>query len=297
MNTELIMPFEDILNHPHHYISELVNNVCDSFLLYQYGPYLAVNYPDIISKYKRFEFKNELFLFMSDLATIFNISENKPEMKYTKKVLTDLIQICRTRPYQFSNKVCEIAIGIIEEVRNYQMKSKSLESAILNYSPIVGYMGKLVDPGLSTETKRLPDSNFDKLISDLYGFDTSDENLLKKIKELFIKDPLTIIKYNEVFLNIDYIITLDTERQNHNVPSDIIPFLAIKNNNARLYFILVYLRYLINQSSRHGVINKIENISSVYNKTHTGDVINIKKALESFSCIAFSENDLSKLDR
>lgn len=295
MNKEDIISFEDILKHPHHYISKLVSDDKNSFLLYQYGPYLAVNYPEIISKYKRIEYKNEIFLLMTDIAMIFNISEKRLEIKLAKKILIDLIQICNTQNYQFSDKVCNIAAGVLAEIRNYQMASKSLESAILNYSPITGYMNKLSSPELMSKNETVRDNNFEKLIYDLHGIDISDNVLIEKIKKIFIEDPLVIIKYNEVFLNIDYVITLDSEKQNTNIPSDIIPFLAIRRDNVRLYYILVYLAFVVDKSSRFNIITKIENISSVYNKTHSGSVIDIRKALESFSFIAFSENNLPNI--
>lgn len=269
MNTELY-PFSDIESCPNHYIYKLCTMEENSFLLFEYGPYLARNFASHLTDTLPIV-KNDLLALLINIGRIISIVESKKSIGDMKIELCDVIKTANR--YKYSDKIITCATKFLNIIRDEQYKSKSLESAMLNYSPIVPYMGTIVKPGAEMHSSEY---FFDKYID----FSKLD----KVIEDMFIEYADVIVLNDNLFIGVDSIIKAGNA-------SEIVPVDILKNITtcdmgiATIYFSLVYLRFVTKEENYTEKLNQLFKINKLSNNLINGETIDIKEAVEVFGDI------------
>ena len=290
-----IMSFTEIKKYPLFYLSEMIQNPSDSFLLYQYGPYMLMhidsskilNYTERIKLY----YKNPVLSFMIDISDIIKTIQSDETIGHIKETILGILT--RSQDILLHNNINdqsvniflqrkkEIVFDIIGKIQDYQYENKSLESAILNYAPIVPYTGSLIKPGMETPTLTKIEYN----------------SLDKMIKEYLKDNIIEIMLHNEEFISVDnydseYILR-ENELSTNGLSYDIIKLYNLQENNipsVKTYFTLVYLRYAAPEKNFYETINEIIKLNTTYNKIIKGEIVDMKEAVETFSKLSLPPN-------
>ena len=295
-----IIPFTEIKKYPLFYASKMFQNSSDNFLMYQYGPYMLMNidYSKIISNKEKdnLYYKNPILAFMVDISEIVKAIHSNDTIGNIKEKLLNIVT--RSQNVSIMNKLYDqnaiifvqkkkkIVFDIIKKIQDYQYENKSLESALLNYSPIVPYSGTLKKPEMiEPELVNLEYDNIDNLI-----------------KEYLRNNIIEIMLHNEDFVSVDNHESEYMLRENETVNSSLsYDILHVYNNNTnissgvRVYFSLVYLRYAIPKEKFHDAIDILIKINTTYNKIIKGEEVNVMEAVETFSKLSLPPN--SSLDQ
>ena len=275
MNIDFITRKEDIDKYPLFYFTELLHEKETSFTLLQYGPYLLMNHPEFLLKYEKKEFANPLFLLMRDVANILYVISLKETIAITKNKLLALIKENNSYKYKYSTEVNDILQEVIINIRDYQMNEKILESAILNYSPIVPYAGTISRNSIEN-TSGL---DFNKEITR----ETLDEDI-----EYFLVDNIVeIMQNNDLFINTDDCSCASI------IPYDV-KHVWLKDSVAKYYFVMIYLRYNVSEERLPYIIDNISSIYNVWKSIRDGKPLDIYKATESLMNLSFNENEVIK---
>lgn len=251
--TDLIL-LPEIKKYPIHYIEQLITDTDNLFLLYQYGPYIATHYKRYIDREAlKPATVNPLLLLMIDISDLLEIVNSKGKIVDVKMAIIKLMKRCTSEPYKYSNTVHDIAMSFIHKIRKYQYDTKSLESALLNYAPIVQYAGILVKPELSTPFEE--SSN---------NIDISHDQLSNLIDSFLVNNILDIMSNPEDFIDVFHM------RENLNddildVPAELIKYPEGKNRNTYIYFFLVTLRYIVPEDRFNDFIHLNIKINNTYN--------------------------------
>lgn len=275
------MTFTEIKKYPSWYLSEMLQNPLDNFLLYQYGPYLLMNtdYSNVITDNEKpnLYYKNPALAFMIDISEVIKTLHSNDTIGNVKENLLNILTRSQSMHNQDSEiylqKKKEIIFDIIKKIQDYQYENKTLESALLNYSPIVPYSGIIKKPEMTTP----------ELINLEYEI---IDNLIKK----YLRDNIIeIMLHNEDFISVDDYASEYLLRENESVNSTIsYDILNMYNNKditseVRTYFSLVYLRYAIPKENFYNVINELIKINTVHNKIIKGEEVDMMEAVETFS--------------
>ena len=280
--TNTIMSFNEIKKYPLFYISDMIQNPSDSFLMYQYGPYLLMNtdYFKIIinDEINSLYYKNPCLAFMIEISEIIKCIHSIDTIGNIKENILNILTRCQTVQSQDSEiylqKKKEIVFDIVNKIQEHQYDTKSLESALLNYSPIVPYSGTITQSEIQApELIELTHDTLDILIKN------------------YLKDNIIeIMLHNEDFISVD---NHDSEymlKENESVTSDLSYDIINSYNNqenmnpsVKTYFSLVYLRYAIPKEKFQDAIQTLIKINTTYNKISKGEVVNVKEAVETFS--------------
>ena len=257
-----LIPFDEIKKYPLHYLSEIQYHDNDKYILYQYGPYLIMNTKSII---KKPDIKDKpIMRLLMDIGELIKISKsNLPYMK-VKSSIIEVIKDLNTYPYKYSDIVRKNGFDLLNKIKMVQRKNNSLESALLNYSPIVPYTSTIVRPDVSNT---IPDITYDEL-GDL-------------IENVLINNVMHIMYNNEDIINTPNEALL---------PEDLLKKISSCTTPSSFYFTLVYLKYCVdNESSYKSMIDDIEKINMHYNKIIKGDEIIVTEAIESFEKISITD--------
>lgn len=274
-----IMTFNDVLTYPSHYISEIVQENPNPILLYIYGLFIAWEYSDEIrSKIEPMHIKNDVFRYMYEMTRIVKYSESKNTAADIKNEILFIIKGQSFKPYRYSSNVCTFGYAFINNIRKIQKDEKIMESAMLNYSPIVPYMQTIVKPQMETINIKQEKS--------LYSY----EKLDRKIDRSLINDIPCLIKYHEMIFNLDELVETQNISTQDIIPSSVIAIFGIPDNEVILYHIMVYLRYVINEENLEDTILSLDEIYHTYRSTHDGEMIDLKKALEAFGKLSIPKD-------
>ena len=132
-------------------IRELIASEKDTYIMYQYGPFLAMYNTEIFEEYYD-EIKHPLMRYFVDMAKIVRLVTaflTTPHSIITKKKLINIINEASTHTDRYADLVVKhgtnILHVIIEESKKCQReKGIGIESTILNCAPIVPYCGVIV---------------------------------------------------------------------------------------------------------------------------------------------------------
>lgn len=268
MNPEFLSTFEDIKTYPNHYFYELSNTKENSFTLFMYGPYAANYHANCNESYPNksvLAYQNDLFRLMNEIALLNKFASVNVPIKSAKEVCLDIINRNHKIPYTYSSNVINIAKNIISTIHDNQYKDKILESAILNYSPIVQYCGTIVKPEMEHQFE----------INNLINTSGMED----KIIDILVKNIVPIILNSESFINIDSMI------RNIQIHKEVtIPYGYLDTINTddivKIYFKLVFLKYIA--FNREFIFPKDElmKLTTEYNKITNCKRINVEEAIE-----------------
>lgn len=259
-----------------------------SFLLYQYGPYLVSNKLEWF--HRRLPYiKNDilkLMIYTKQLHSACGLM-NTP-IKVVKQSIISIMK--STKSFIYEKKVYDIGSELLSIIQQKQVEDKATESAMLNYSPIVQYQGNFIRPA---EFTKQYDSIIHKMEPNLSELDHLIENFLVDSIFHVMKNPEAFINLNHnqflgseiswLLLPMDIvhihheISDTSTTEEYKQVPSDII---------AKMYFTLIYLRYIVKTSEWRNFFDDLFKINNIYNKISKGERINIPVAMESLSKIS-----------
>lgn len=269
MNMDFLYTFEDIKTHIQHYFAKLCMNEENSFLLFMYGPYIANHMPDCYTDYpdkNSLIFKNDLFRLMYEVALLNKICIND-SIEHAKEICLTIINRNIDNPYGYSEKTTGIAKGMINTIRFKQYENKTLESAILNYAPIVQYSGTLVKPEMETHME-------DNLKLD-------ENELTTKIISILVSNIIDIMLHDEEFINIDGVISQYNKFDEFSIPYSYM----IHNTNgvANVYFRLIFIKELVFNNKIPLSKSDLIKINNQYNKIIKCENVNINEAIEAFT--------------
>ena len=271
MNTNFISSFEDIKKYKHHYFTELCMTRENSFTLFNYGPYIANHMPDAYLEYpdnkSTLSFNNDLFRLMYECALMIKASKPEITFKNAKEQYLRIIERNNSNPYRYSNQSISVSKIIINSMREDQFNNNTLESAILNYSPIVQYAGTIVKPEMEKH-EFLEDIDIDDLSRNMI------DHLVQYIIPIMLND--------DKFINTD-----DMCKNIENGDDSIIPYdyikLANKNDVVSIYYTMVFLRYIGLNKDFNISKDDLINLNKHYNKIIKGDIVNMNEVIESFT--------------
>ena len=275
MNIDFIDLFKDIIKYPHNYFTELCMESDNSYLLFNYGPYVANHMPNAYLNYPEdkstLSFKNDLFRLMYETALLIKATNNN-SLTYKESKDKCLLIITRnnSNPYKYSDKVIEIARSLIDSIRKTQIEEKSLESAMLNYAPIVPYIGTIVKPDMEHHV----------------SIDNIDKDKLDKDIEDCLVNNILVIMYNDTkFINVDDMVNSVRNGNDAYIPYDIAK-ISSNNDIASNYFMMVFLKYIGFNDEYNFSKDDFIKLNMLYNKINKGEKVNIHDVLETFSKLA-----------
>lgn len=254
MKNDSNISLTEIQKFPIHYINSILTGEASDFILYEYGPTIASNYQHLITR-DEIELKNvnPLFVLMLDVAEIIQIVNSNGKIVNIKFHLIQIIKRCTMHPYKYSSVTSEIAMKFIQQIRKYQYETKSLESALLNYAPIVQYSGKLVKPDLAVNKDQ------DGVIHIGY------HQLEHLIDSFLVNNILDIMQNTDEIIDIDDIKNEISQKEISYVPGSMTNITDAKNRNAFIYYFLVVLRYVIPDDQFQDFININIKLNKTYN--------------------------------
>ena len=278
MNAECTnIEFKDITRYPITYITDLIHHPGPSFLLFQYGPYLVMN--NDMTKYRKdSDFErylsyntNPVFRFMIDMATLVKISNQTP--RAMKEKMMEVVNQLPKEENKYSAIVMKTVRGMLKELHDYQYKNHVLESAMIDYCPIVPYSRTIVKPEMEHSINR----------------SIKREITTDKI-ESFLRDHIIEILQNpKLFMSIDkdnaeYHLT--QYENNFKLPSTVLSLCENKSNPVSIYFLMVYLKYCVEEEEYEKTVESLINLNNTYNKMVKGEMVNVHEVVAQLSDIA-----------
>ena len=270
MNIEHIPSLPDINNYPMHYLSEFALEIRDSAALYKYGPYLTYKYNDkVLSMLSNSEHEfnswNSIFRLLCEVSSMIHYIEDDHSISEYKAFLIQTFQRCQKYPFKHASLAIAIAKDYMEKIRERQYSNKMLESAMLNFAPIVTYTGTLRKP----EVEEFVNSEI-----------LSNTVPIKDIIRACILDKDIL---PQIIKNCDIVDTIYQEDiKEYNLPEEIINAYREKDI-VKLYYVLIYLYYDVTEEKRADVVSKIQEVSDVYDRLLTGEIIDVSSAMEAMT--------------
>ena len=278
MNAECTsIEFKDITKYPNHYITELIHNPGPSFLLFQYGPYLVMN--NDMTKYrnnsdfeKYLSYKvNPLLRFMIDMSTLVKISNQTPRIM--KEKMMEVINQLPKEENKYSAIVMKTVRGMLKELRNYQYENHVMESTLIDYCPIVPYSRTIVKPEMEHSINR----------------SIKREITIDRIEKFLTDHIIEILQNPKLFMSIDtdnaeYHLT--QYENNFKLPSTVLSLCENKTNPVSIYFLMVYLKYCVEEEEYEKTVESLINLNNTYNKMVKGEMVNVHEVVAQLSDIA-----------
>ena len=260
----------------------------NSFLLYQYGPYLISNKLEWFHR-KLPYIKNDilkLMIYVGQLRSACSLLD--VPIKIVKQSIISIMK--STKSFTYEKEIYEIGTELLCIIQKKQVENKATESAMLNYSPIVQYQGGFVKPAEFTK-------QYDSII---HKTEPNFSELDHLIDNFLIDSIFHIMRNPEAFINVDHNSFLNSEAAWLSIPMDAVnihheisiistseEYKRVSSDNiAKMYFTLVYLRYIIKTSEWRNFFDDLFKINNIYNKISKGERINIPIAMESLSKIS-----------
>lgn len=249
-----IISFKEIEESPIHYINKLVDTPHPSYLLFNYGPYLATKHPNEFIK-RLYNIENVYTKIIVAFA-LFDHFVNNQNSK-TCDVKNNIRLVIKTLSNQDDQSYIIKTYGetLINQIRDYQYKNNVLESAILNYSPIIQYSQSIIKPDME-------DITYDKVN--------------EFIRSVIIENPMSIIHNSSLFLSYEDDITKYIYNLQKSYGEELL---------ARIYFLYVHLSYTENKQSFHEKVKEILKLNIIYNKIHNGERIDIERSIKTFESL------------
>lgn len=302
MDTEKITRDEVIANQQHYLFKLMSQDEERSELLFSYGPFLVMN--NDISKVidNVFYEDHPIMKMLMDGASITKVGMNDSlTIGEAKTLITNILQKLPDNN-MYADSIQQLAVETLLQIKNVQYKGKLLESAMLDYSPIVPYQAVIVKPGMDQAIP--PINNLDLLQQIIHQLEVADVN--NTIYDYL--DTLLITNLHEILLNTHLIYGID-ELQDPNInnnnddlfiPDGIVTLLqnliSASSSNiidyAEIYYILSYFVWNFNKIQLNKIGINLNGIVDNINDINHGNRIDVNAAMESFSHIKIS-NDTS----
>jgi hypothetical protein len=258
-----LVSFHEIENYPVHYMNTLIENKQDSFLLFQYGPYLVMEYNDYFMD-RIDKISNDSLLLMVLVARVLisaRVAGLHSNIVFTFKVGKEQIRkVLSSARGEYSDRIRQIGNKYMESLRKAQYESHSLESALLSSAPIVQYAKTtLVKPEMTKDyedffTHKEPTKTYKEM-----------NRLLHDVLYAHIED---VLKEPNAFIHLDHI-NEDLIRANQS------------QSEAYKYFVLVFLRYVSKDPENYEEnYKKIFNLNNTCNKLSNGERVCVTEALK-----------------
>lgn len=266
MNTE-IPSYNDVCEHPVHWHGVLKETQGDTFTLLKYGPWLS----DFSSQNQKLsDVKNDLFRFMCLFSRI--VREGNPISNIThhfvgvsyKQMKASMMNIIRDSK-MLNDRYRDIAYRfvdiIIDNIRKKQRETYSLESTIIDSSPIVTYQERY--SGFSANLcekmrKEIPDMTIESAIESLYTMLT------------------TPVCLTEIFAHKDNFLDIDDPSNAASVAC-----FPAHPNSADIYFALCYLIECKLTGKVEDPFKSYSKLSTEFSSIIRGEETDIPAALES----------------
>lgn len=266
MSTELneIIPFKEIRECPIHYCQVLAEEPEDSFVLFQYGPYLVSQYPEYFLKRINF-FKNSSLIFMVHIyGFLYSMRNSSQTIKQMKEELGIYITHARGT---FVDRIVMIGNVFRKELSRKEQETHSLESAILDYTPIVQYArGFLVKPEMAKSSEKIFTEKRCPTILEV------ESRIYKQLNDFIIpilENPYAFIQPEDPNPTLMHIITTKD-----NI-----------DKNVGYYFLLVYLRYCVKNEDYYKTLENLFVLNNNINKFITGKRGSVTEALSALESI------------
>lgn len=276
VNIDFIPSLSEIKAYPMHYLHELASESRYNATLYQYGPYLTYRYNDkalslLLDNENNIRAWNPIFRLFCEVSSLLQCMNVTQSISDCKAFILQTIKRCQTDLFPHSSFVINIANDYMKKLRENQFENKMMESAILNFAPIVQYTGVLRKPEVE-EFINTGNISEDIPLEDMIRSCIFDKDILPKI-----------------ILNCDIVHKLhQNTTENIDIPEEIVSAYQEKDA-AKLYYVLVYLRYSVSKEKQSEILSKIKGISDVYDNLISGNVINVEKAMEAFMYLKIEE--------
>lgn len=188
----------------HHIVKarKLISSKEDIYDLYQYGPFLTMRDNYFFEEFYK-EIKNPLLYYFTDMASILKraMSYRITPCKKMKTEITNIINRSSYRYDRYADLVSKHGNQILTNIIEIQKKNHVMESAMLNYAPIVPYCGTIV----KSEMLDLHQRDFVDL-NDLYQtrsiMDQTIEDCLRDhIVEIMTNNHRYVITSNDDLIN------------------------------------------------------------------------------------------------
>lgn len=134
-----MITLDQVYKTPMYYIKDMIEEDCNSYLLFYYGPYFTMQNHDLLCIHKD-SIKNPLLLYMTDLSHFIKVCSSEYTYKKAKEEIIHTINEARKRNDAYSPLVKTYGDKLLTNLMLYKKENGiTSESAILNYSPITGY--------------------------------------------------------------------------------------------------------------------------------------------------------------
>ena len=251
----------DVITHPTHYYQELLSDQNALELRYRFGPHLIMTHsPYNIEELTKVLYDRSISITVREMIAVAEMLK----VLQKKKPLKD-IKVTINRIYRMTSIIDDIEISksytcIMEFIQSLKKEKHALESAILDYSPIVPYMATIKDPEYVS---------WDEFLSQ--ERETEQMVHLHEIQSYLEDHMIEILLNHEAYL--------DTE----NLSSNIIDTFESNVTVSHIYFLMVdvYFRGNHDQNMK-GRLDLILNLNSTYSKLTSGKECDIQKAIEDF---------------
>lgn len=258
-----MIKYSELMKYPHHYFTEFIQLYRPETLyaIYHYGPYLTMHFnfdnyynSESICNYHN----NPVFRFIMDHAMMIKTISDTKTYGNAKDFLLWIIRNANQYDNDFSQITASNARKCLDNLRSVQYETKSTESAMLNYAPIVPYAGTIVKPGMEDTTSEEHSWDDNRSLSDLlktYIFD-------------ILKDSNRVIP---------------TDFGKGEIPPMLLHHYQNITNPVSRYWIISYLKYKeYNPNEIKTLFEKLKEMDHVSNQIYNKESIDIHKAVEAY---------------
>lgn len=253
--------FKEIIDNNIFYCNYLLNSTENTFVLFQYGPYLVKNNTGyFICNFDGI--KNPILKFITlaaGIIDVYKVYKKNLTFKLAKEAINNLSCLSENLIPIMNDKIHLLANKSIESIRKYQKESKSLESALLSSAPITPYNFVITNPELTNLNKS----------SDLLIQNRNNKLLEEKIINYLINYVDIILLENDEFLDINDFMKSFTILMDNST-----------DKNVCVYFLLIYLRYVINKEDYNKTINYLEKLYNSYLDIRNKEKVNVTEILD-----------------
>lgn len=134
-----MIELNEILDTPMYYLKDMMIKDNNSYVLFYYGPYLALTSQHILQIQKE-SIQNPLLRYMTDIGQFIKVCANGYTFKKARRKVIKILNEAYVRSDEFYPCIKRYGESLLINISSYKKENQiTSEAAILNYSPIVGY--------------------------------------------------------------------------------------------------------------------------------------------------------------
>lgn len=212
-----------------------------SALKYLYGPYLVMN--NDFNNYKLTWGRNPILKMFLDVSTLIKLMKQSTEIRDLKTFIINYLSAnSQYNENCWQAKVVTVLYqAIYENTKSFQYESKLLESALIDYAPIVQYNGMIKKPLMTSEAS--------DVVTTLNSSNSPNTSILDNLLK------------NNLFSIMEYSIDGVTPFND----SDFFALCTARDNTDDLYNTISYFicAYVINRYNKEEIPNVVSTINSI----------------------------------